>query len=62
VSSDFGKLDVKRHFTDGMLWAIAGAATLETAATPAAPTPAVFRNFLRCIASPPRDLGELRFP
>jgi len=50
VSSDLGKLDVRRHFTSGMLWAIAGAATVDTAATPAAPTPAVLINFLRFIS------------
>ena len=49
VSSDLGKLDVRRHFTSGMLCAMAGAATVDAAATPAAPTPAVLMNFLRCI-------------
>ena len=39
-SSDFGKIDVRRHFTAGMLCAIAGAATVVGAATLAAPTPA----------------------
>ncbi len=32
VSSDFGKDDVRRHFTSGAVWAIAGAATAEAAA------------------------------
>jgi hypothetical protein len=32
-----------------MLCAIAGAAIVVAAATPAAPTPAVLMNFLRCI-------------
>ena len=49
VSRDLGKLDVRRHFTSGMLCAMAGAATVEATATPAAPTPAVLINFLRCI-------------
>jgi hypothetical protein len=32
-----------------MLWAMAGAAIVVAAATPAAPTPAVLMNFLRCM-------------
>src|SRR5579871_987700 len=44
-----------------MLCAIAGAATVEAAATLAAPTPAVLMNFLRCIfSSPPRLSGSLK--
>jgi hypothetical protein len=34
-----------------MLWAMAGAAIVVAAATPAAPTPAVLMNFLRCMIS-----------
>src|SRR6185369_7467352 len=48
VSSDFGKLEVRRHLTSGVPCARAGAAS---AAVPvaAALTPAVLRNFRRCI-------------
>src|SRR6187551_2431710 len=52
VSSDFGKLDAKRHFTSGIDCAIAGAARVVLAAT-APPTPAVRRNLRRCMNSSP---------
>src|SRR5262245_49915745 len=42
VSSDLGQLAVNRHFTSGMDWAIAGAATAVAARPPA---PAVLINF-----------------
>jgi hypothetical protein len=46
VSSDFGQLAVRRQLISGMLWAIAGeASVLAAAAVPA--TPAVFRNLRR---------------
>src|SRR6516225_4730851 len=50
VSSDFGKLDVKRHLISGADCAIAGLAT----ATVAAPTPALLRKSRRFIHSSQR--------
>src|SRR5690349_9272746 len=46
VSSDFGKLEVKRHFTSGEDWAMAGEATA-AAAAPAAETFKNSRRFIR---------------
>jgi hypothetical protein len=43
VSSDLGKLDVSRHFTSGIDWAIAGLAMVAAAA----PAPIVARNCRR---------------
>src|SRR5262249_8594710 len=48
VSSDFGQLVVKRHFTSGVDCATAGAAT----AAVAAPTPAALRKSRRFIGVP----------
>src|SRR5260370_40190821 len=46
VSSDFGKLEVQRHFSSGIDWAMAGMAT--PAAAAAAPvSPAALRNSRR---------------
>src|SRR5215470_5983332 len=45
VSSDFGKLEVRRHLISGEDWAIAGAAT----AVAAAPTADTFRKSRRFI-------------
>src|SRR6516162_9429621 len=50
VSSDFGKLDVKRHLISGIDCAIAGLAT----ATVAAPMPALLRKSRRFIHSSQR--------
>src|SRR5215213_11379753 len=50
VSKDFGKLEARRHFTDGRDWAIAGMATVVATVVPAAPTAAAFRNSRRFIA------------
>src|SRR5688572_26208957 len=49
VSSDLGKLDVRRHLISGADCAMAGAAT---AAQAASPTPAVFKNSRRFMALP----------
>src|SRR5260370_17374349 len=50
VSSDFGKLDVQRHFSSGIDWAMAGMATLVAAvATPV--SPAALRNSRRFMVS-----------
>jgi len=43
VSSDFGQLAVKRHFSSGIDWAMAGAAIADVAS----PTPAALRNSRR---------------
>src|SRR5262249_13750026 len=43
VSSDFGQLAVSRHFSSGIDWATAGAATADVAS----PTPAALRNSRR---------------
>src|SRR5215831_18640465 len=55
VSSDFGKLDVQRHFNSGVDCAIAGIATVVAAA--AAPvSPAALRNsrrFMDCLPEKP---------
>jgi hypothetical protein len=56
VSSDFGKLDVRRHFTSGEDCAIAGEATA-VAAAPAADTfkksrRFIFRSLLAGVFSP----------
>src|SRR5437870_2754268 len=45
VSSDFGKLDVHRHLSSGMDWAIAGLATAATA-NPAPATLSTSRRFI----------------
>src|SRR5438094_1284424 len=45
VSSDFGQLAVSRHLTSGVDWAMAGAASAETA-MPAAPTLRSSRRFM----------------
>jgi hypothetical protein len=45
VSSDFGKLEVRRHRVSGVACAIAGLAT----ATAASEVPAVWRNWRRFI-------------
>src|SRR5215208_4080652 len=50
VSRDFGKLEARRHFTDGRDWAIAGMATVVATVVPAARTAAAFRNSRRFIA------------
>src|SRR5258708_8647065 len=50
TSSDFGQLVVQRHFSSGIDCAMAGAATVADAASPA---PAVFRNSRRFMAFPP---------
>src|SRR5437773_7101815 len=47
VSSDFGKLDARRHFTSGNAEACARLSVGITVAPAARPTPADFRNFLR---------------
>src|SRR5689334_2758355 len=49
VSSDFGKLEVRRHLSSGADWAMAGAAT----ALAARPTPAVLRKSRRFMQIPP---------
>src|SRR2546425_8725931 len=47
VSSDFGKLDVSRHFSSGIVWAMAGAATADAVR----PTPAALRKSRRFMRS-----------
>src|SRR4030088_111535 len=47
VSSDFGKLEVSRHLSSGIAWAIAGFAT----AVAAAARPAACRNCRRFMGS-----------
>src|SRR5262249_26256036 len=51
VSSDLGKLEVKRQLSAGIDWAIAGAANVAADVAPAAPTAAVRRNLRRCMSS-----------
>src|SRR3954470_15957299 len=48
VSSDFGKLEVRRHLISGDDWAMAGAAT----AVAASPAPAVLMNWRRFMEGP----------
>src|ERR1051325_6725022 len=52
VSSDFGKLEARRHFTAGSDWAIAGMATVAATVVPAAPTAALLRNSRRFMGCP----------
>src|SRR6267378_5630133 len=50
VSSDFGKLEVQRHFSSGIDWAMAGMATpVAAVATPV--SPAALRNSRRFMIS-----------
>ena len=62
VSSDFGKDDVRRHFTSGAVWAIAGAATADAAAASGVErigvlaTPGGERLYLEALAA--RPVGE----
>ena len=55
MSSDFGQLAVSRHFSSGIDWPMAGAATVDVAI----PTLAALRNSLRFMVSSP--LGCLGF-
>src|SRR5215471_3277553 len=58
VSSDFGKLDVQRHFSSGIDCAMAGMATpVAAAATPV--SPAALRNSRRFMVSSARILGVI---
>jgi hypothetical protein len=61
VSSDLGKLDVRRHLISGIVSAIAGAATDTAAAVPAPPAAATFMNLRRLIFAMrfPRDLDRI---
>src|SRR6266436_2689575 len=55
VSSDFGKLDVQRHFSSGIDWAMAGMATpVAAVATPV--SPAALRNSRRFMGLLPKNL------
>src|SRR5688572_3696068 len=61
VSSDFGKLDARRHLTSGLSCAIAGAAN----GAAAKPTPAVamkFRRFIFGLSPPVRIERGFRKP
>src|SRR6266436_3877235 len=51
VSSDFGKLDVRRHLISGDDWAIAGEATAAAAAPVAADTFKKSRRFIQTLLS-----------
>src|SRR5215831_10599775 len=56
VSSDFGKLEVQRHFSSGIDCAMAGMATAE-AAVAAPPRPAALRNSRRFMVFLPKNLS-----